>query len=73
MQPQAWGTSAEQDALVSQRYTLDDINQGFPTGVPAATPQVAGWSPARHREPQVSVPLRMAVRCWTAPPRARMA
>ena len=33
------GTSAELDALVSQRSTLDDINQGFPTGVPAATPE----------------------------------
>jgi hypothetical protein len=32
------GTSAELDALVSQRHTLDDINHGFPTGVPAATP-----------------------------------
>jgi hypothetical protein len=33
------GTSAELDALVSQRYTVDDINQGLPTGVPAATPE----------------------------------
>jgi hypothetical protein len=33
------GTSAELDALVSQRSTLDDINQGLPTSVPAATPE----------------------------------
>jgi len=33
------GTSAELDALVSQRSTLDDTNQGLPTGGPAATPE----------------------------------